>query len=270
MASRTARAAVLIVACLATVLALQTRVRAAPTVYFEPAVSEVEQGQAFSIGIRIDAGVDTLTCFLVEFVFDPTVVELISADEGTLFAQSGHGTMFDWDTYSPGHHSCNDVTLGYDSFVMCPGELVHLVFLAVDEGETALSLNTVDLRDIRRDPILPVFTGAGVVTVGPATGIEDGSSEMTAPLLRCSPNPFSESVLLEIEQGSEPAGTEVMVYDISGRVVSSLVLEQNGSGSIASRWFGTDVDGDPLPGGVYFVVASGPSGRVRDRITLVR
>jgi hypothetical protein len=39
----------------------------APTVYFEPAITEVEQGQVFTVGIRVDAGTDTLTCFLVEF-----------------------------------------------------------------------------------------------------------------------------------------------------------------------------------------------------------
>jgi hypothetical protein len=126
----------------------------APTVYISPASVEVEEGQTIEMSIRVDAGTDTLTCFLVEFTFDASVVELLSAEEGTLFAESGHSTMFDWDQYLPGLHACNDVTLGFDAFVLCPGELVDLEFYGVEEGTTTLSITTVDLRDLRRDPIL--------------------------------------------------------------------------------------------------------------------
>ncbi|MCK4510265.1 hypothetical protein KAW64_00915, partial [bacterium] len=122
------------------VLILAASAWSAPTVYFEPAAMEVEQGQTFPVGIRVDAGADTLTCFLVEFTFDSSVLELLSADEGTLFAESGHSTMFDWDQHSPGLHSCNDITLGFNAFVLCPGELVHLEFYAIAEGATPLSI----------------------------------------------------------------------------------------------------------------------------------
>ena len=63
------------------VLLLAGLARPAPTVYFEPATTEVEQGQDFTISIRVDAGADTLTCFLVEFTFDASVIELVSAGE---------------------------------------------------------------------------------------------------------------------------------------------------------------------------------------------
>ena len=169
---------------LTAVLLLAGSAWSAPTVYFEPAVVQVEEGETFSVGVRVDAGVDTLTCFLVEFTFNASVIELLSAAEGTLFAESGHSTMFHWDQYSPGFHSCNDVTLGFDVFVMCPGELIHLEFHAVAAGATPLSITIVDLRDIRRDPILPVFTEGGSVTVGPGTGVPQRRCWMNLPI-RC-------------------------------------------------------------------------------------
>ena len=242
----------------------------APTVYFAPATTEVEQGQAFSVGIRVDAGADTLTCFLVEFTFDAAVIELLSAVEGTLFAESGHSTMFDWDQYSPGFHSCNDVTLGFDAFVMCPGELVHLEFHAVAEGATPLSITTVDLRDIRRDPILPVFTEGGFVTVGPGAGIDDGTQDFAGPVLRCYPNPFSRQTSLEFRSCDAAGAVDVAVHDLTGRVVARPAVAGSGSGLNSGLWDGTARDGRPLPGGVYFVVASGPTGQARARVTLVR
>jgi hypothetical protein len=241
---------------------------AIPTVYFEPAATEVEQGQAFTIGIRVDAGADALTCFLVEFTFDAGVIELLSAVEGTLFAESGHTTMFDWDQYSPSVHSCNDVTLGFDAFVLCPGELVHLEFHAVAEGTTPLSITVVDLRDIERLPILPVFTEGGVVTVGPGTGVPD--DELVAPDLRCYPNPFSGRVVIEFDSGTATGPVHMVIHDVIGRVVSRPVAASARSGFSRGLWDGTGHDSRPLPGGVYFVVVSGPTGEARARVTLVK
>jgi hypothetical protein len=242
----------------------------APIVYFEPASTEVDQGDDFAISLRVDAGVDTLTCFLVEFTFDASVIELTSAQEGTLFAESGYETMFNWDQYSPGLHSCNDVTLGFDSFVMCPGELARLEFHAVANGLTPLSITMVDLRDIRREPILPVYSEGGLVGVGPGGGIDEGTQDVTGPALRCHPNPFSEQTTLEFLSPAAEGDIEAVVVDVSGRVVARPGIVWSGPGLGSGRWDGRALDGRPLPGGVYFVVASGPTGVTRSRITLIR
>lgn len=255
------------------VLVLASVASAAPTVYVEPGTAEVDQGQTLEVGIRVDAGTDTLTCFLVELTFDAGVIELLSAVEGTLFAESGHATMFDWDEHLPGLHSFNDVTLGFDSFVLCPGELVHLEFLAVQEGVTALSLTAVDLRDLRREPILPVYTEGGVVTVGPGTGVEGEAGDTAGdapPVLRCGPNPFSHEVSLEIESGEAAGRVAVAVYDAAGHLVARPAVARCGAGADRGSWAGDSCDGRPLPGGVYFIVASGPHGRSTKRVTLIR
>ncbi len=255
---------------LTAVLLLAGSAWSAPIVYFEPAVTQVDQGEVFSVGIRVDAGTDTLTCFLVEFTFDASVLELLSADEGTLFAESGHSTMFHWDQSSPGLHSCNDVTLGFDAFVMCPGELVHLEFYAVAAGATPLSITMVDLRDLRRNPILPVYTEEGSVTVGPGTGIDDGIQDVAGPVLRCYPNPFSQQISLEFRSCGAAGDVDVAVHDLAGRVVARPDVVELRSGLSSGLWHGTGDDGRPLPGGVYFVVASGPAGEARALVTLVR
>jgi hypothetical protein len=252
------------------ILLLAGAARPAPTVYFAPTAVEAEQGQDFTISIEVDAGADTLTCFLVEFTFDESVIELVSAEEGTLFAESGHLTMFNWDQHTPGLHSCNDVTLGFDAFVMCPGELVRLEFHAVASGVTQLSVTVVDLRDIRREPILPVLTEGGLVAVGPGAGIEDAGQDVPSPVLRCYPNPFSEQTSFEFRSCCADGDVDVVVYDLAGRMVARPAVAESGPGSGSGRWNGTAHDGRPLPGGVYCVVASGPNGRARALVTLVR
>lgn len=239
----------------------------APTVYFGPADVDVEQGQDFSMGVRVDSGTDTLTCFLVEFTFDPDVLELLEAAEGTLFAESGHSTMFDWDQHAPGLHSCNDVTLGYDCFVMCPGELIHLGFHAAAAGTTALSITAVDLRDIRRERILPVITSGGSVSVGPGTGVLE---VLDSPSMRCRPNPFSDELAIELDSGGVAGPARMMIHDVTGRVVARPTAVSSGLGRSLGSWDGTGHDGRPLPAGVYFVTAFGPTGEARERVVLVR
>ncbi|HYW68080.1 MAG TPA: cohesin domain-containing protein [bacterium] len=237
-----------------------------PTVYLEPAATVAEQGQVFTVSVRVNADADTLTCFMVRFTFDPSVVELLSAEEGTLFAESPHTTVFDWDTIQPGLHSCNDVTLGFDAFVLCPGELVHLEFYAAAEGSTPFSFTMVDLRDLRRDPILPVLSEGGTFTIGPGTGIGDSEQDIGAPALHCYPNPFSEELAFDYLAGDQAGPVSVAVHDVSGRVVARPEIAAAGPGF----WDGRGPRGNLLPSGVYFVVAHGAAGCAASRVTLVR
>jgi hypothetical protein len=147
--------------------------QAAPTVFVHPDTVVVAPGEAFTMDIRVDSGTDTITCFLVEFEFDPFVVELESAAEGSLFTECGFPTMYNWDVLGPGHHFCNDVTLGPYTYTVAPGEMVSLSFVAADAGWTSIEILAEDLRDYRRDRILPVWTEDAIVFVVPPTGVPD-------------------------------------------------------------------------------------------------
>lgn len=244
---------------------------AAPTVCFEPASLMVEPGENFSLSIRIDAGIDTLSCFLVEFEFDAAVIELTEAIEGNLFARCGDPTMFHWDTLASGKHSCNDVVLGYMTYVLCPGELVHLDFRALEQGATRVEFTAVDLRDIRREPIVPVNVEGAVVGVCFATGVEEepGSGAAVAAV-RASPNPFASVTTVEFEIPHAVREPMAAVYDAAGRFVARLPVETTGVGRGRALWRGLGERGLPLPSGVYFVSVVAGEAVVRTRVTLVR
>ncbi len=253
----------------ALVVGLSPGAAAYPTVFVSPSYLEVGEGDTFTMGIRVDAGTDTLTCFLVEFEFDPDIVELTSADEGTLFTECGYGTMYDWDVLGPGHHSCNDVTLGYWAYAICPGELVHLTCRASSWGTSAVHIVAVDLRDIEREPIQPVEAIDATITVMPATGVEEDTESGNARIV-AAPNPCRGSTTLTL--GSERSGraSELRLYDAAGQLVRYWYACPSGHLGAAVGWDGTRDDGSRCPSGVYFAVARVEGGERRGRVVLVR
>lgn len=73
-----------------------------------------------------------------------------------------------------------------------------------------------------------------------------------APALSCVPNPFSGRTSVRFNLG-RPAGIQLGVYDVAGRLVRSLAdgWQQAGTGVIA--WDGLQTDGTRAPSGIYFV-----------------
>ncbi len=239
---------------------------AAPTVFVHPAEVTVEPGDTFSMSIRIDAGTDTVTCFLTEFTFDADVIELTEASEGSLFSMCGYGTMYHWDEIESGRHSCNDVTLGHEAHVLPPGELVDLEFTAGDQGATWIEITTVDLRDMQRNPILPVNAERALVTIG-GTGVEDPQHVDGCALLSVHPNPCRGTATLS---WSAPVGERrgtLLIYDARGRLVWHDLLD-GASGVV--RWDGRGRGGEVVRTGAYFVELRFESKTVREKLILLR
>ena len=97
-----------------------------------------------------------------------------------------------------------------------------------------------------------------------------------------TPNPFNQNVWTSINvpastrtvNGDEsvPARTavEVVVYDVAGRYVNTLLQDQIFGQIITIGWDGTNRAGDQVPSGVYFIQAiAGPATDVR-KVVLVR
>jgi hypothetical protein len=244
---------------------------AAPTVFIAPDSLVVMPGQEFQLSIRVDAAVDTISAFLVEFVFDPDVLELINAEEGSLFANCGYPTFFHWDVLSDGWHSCNDVILGYMTYTLCPGELVQCEFRARYYGETPIEFTYVDLRDIRREPIVPVHRTGAVVWVDDGTGVhDDGTPGAQLPTLRASPNPFTLATQMEIELPWPDRLPRVEIFDVSGRLVAEPSVAPHEPCVWRASWDGTGRGGVPLPSGTYFVHLWSGGRSARKSLTLVK
>ncbi len=109
-----------------------------------------------------------------------------------------------------------------------------------------------DIGWLPRTTDVPVRTPAAIAALGPN-----------------APNPFAHSTSIRFDLPQE-AQTDLDVYDISGRMVRSLLHERFPAGSHVVVWDGIGADGQRVQGGVYFTRLK-VGGEVRSRrIVLVQ
>jgi hypothetical protein len=77
-------------------------------------------------------------------------------------------------------------------------------------------------------------------------------------LFQNRPNPFSPSTQIGFDL-PQRGWAELRIYDVSGRLVRTLVDEKRPRGRQSVRWDGRDESGRTVPSGVYFysLIASG-------------
>ncbi|MCD4701935.1 MAG: PQQ-binding-like beta-propeller repeat protein [Candidatus Aegiribacteria sp.] len=69
--------------------------------------------------------------------------------------------------------------------------------------------------------------------------------------LCASPNPFHSTAFISFEL-SEPGFTSIEVYDLSGRIISTLKSSELASGEHSVQWDGRRQNGEPVAAGLYF------------------
>jgi serine protease AprX len=81
-------------------------------------------------------------------------------------------------------------------------------------------------------------------------GIEETSTSHKT-LLSYYPNPFSEYVNITFSL-MKPSHVNLTVYDVSGRLVTTMIDKHQQQGKYTVTWFGTNESGNQLPNGIYF------------------
>ncbi len=95
-------------------------------------------------------------------------------------------------------------------------------------------------------------------TYGPKSirAVGGGATQARSAITKCYPNPFTTQISIayevaEVESGEAEAVTAIAVYDISGKLVRTLVSEAKAPGTYIVEWDGTDSRGVPVASGVY-------------------
>ena len=106
---------------------------------------------------------------------------------------------------------------------------------------------------------------------GPTTGVETELADrrFSYRLFQNSPNPCREFTSINY-QLPEPGHTTLRVYDISGRLVRTLVDGRKETGHHTIHWDGRDGNGDLVPSGVYFYRMEVGEYRAAKKLLLVR
>jgi hypothetical protein len=246
------------------ILALATWASASPHVSFVPSHVMTQPDSTFQLSIRASASGDSISGCQLFLSFDPAVVELTEASEGTLYAQSGHTTMFLADELEPGLWRLFDTTFGPGTFVVPPGEIFSVTYRALDYGHTLAHIDTVYMSDEQEppDPILGITWEHAHVFVVDPTGVEQ-VTESAIDLGPGYPNPFTTEARIPFHLPRDGSPRVAEIYDGTGRLVRRLTLATGVSqGEIV--WDGRCDNGAEAASSVYFVMLrAGASEAIR-------
>jgi hypothetical protein len=101
---------------------------------------------------------------------------------------------------------------------------------------------------------------------------EEGDSHLTGPvnyLYQSRPNPFHKSAAIRFTLASK-AHVEILVFDVNGRVVKTLIDGVAEAAENALTWDGTDKCGNPVGAGIFWVRMSTPGYESTKRMVSMR
>lgn len=160
-----------------------------------------------------------------------------------------------------------------DPFSITAGETVHItksftVDPSWDYGKMGVACwvqrpggtNPTTTDDI---PVFNEVLQAAFVATG-ETGIEDGASAHRVALAAPSPNPFSELSRLSFTLPERKA-VRLAIYDVSGRLVRTLVDDELAAGAHHMTWDGRSGEGSRCGSGIYFARLNTVDGTAASR-----
>jgi len=86
----------------------------------------------------------------------------------------------------------------------------------------------------------------------PPTVVGDDVTPQSFALYQNVPNPFNPETLIRYDVPTGGGGVTLLVFDVSGRLVRTLVNGMEPAGQRTVRWDGTNDGGDRVASGIYF------------------
>jgi hypothetical protein len=161
--------------------------------------------------------------------------------------EDGDPTTYIW------HLNGGVVQSGSDSSYLYPGGA---------QGTTDTLLMVATDGDLADSLVWTLYNGVDAA-------VQDGTSPLTALILVAAPTPFNPS--LEIRCALPEAGrVRLSVYDLSGRLVTTLADEEQDAGLFTRTWDGRNESGADAAPGVYFVQVMTRGLAVSKKVVLVR
>ncbi len=103
-----------------------------------------------------------------------------------------------------------------------------------------------------------------------STGVDDGEIINRLAIAQNHPNPFNPVTNIAFTVPADAERATLRIYDLSGRLVATLVDEPLAVGTHSVVWNGTDQDGTRLASGVYFARLNAGSGTAVTKMTLLK
>ena len=126
-------------------------------------------------------------------------------------------------------------------------------------GETvSIAINEIDFIDFELDSIRSV------------SDMEDFANVINSfKLLSNHPNPFNPTTNISYEL-AQPGDVEIIIFDVMGKRIKTLISERQVAGSYQSQWNGESDLGVKVAGGMYFYQLSFNGSAQTKKMLLVK
>jgi predicted outer membrane repeat protein len=139
---------------------------------------------------------------------------------------------------------------------------------AINAGDNSAPF--IQPTDLDGNPrILDSIVDMGAYEFDPTTSVDVSTPLPDRIIQRVFPNPFNPTISIVLDGGNE-RGISLSVYDVRGRLVKSLLRNENIKDSITVRWNGRDSSGQLAASGIYFIVMRSVGNNEVRKVTLVK
>jgi len=105
---------------------------------------------------------------------------------------------------------------------------------------------------------------------GTITGVGGSVIPRTFALYPNVPNPFNPTTIIRYDVPQSGSAVSLEIYDVSGRLVKTLVDGRQSAGAKSVTWDGHDGAGRPVASGVYFYRLTAPNYTKTHKMVLMK
>jgi hypothetical protein len=195
----------------------------------------------------------------IRIVMDIEGGELVRVNRGALLANRSDvffGTL-------PGGKGTADIcvaALGVDAaLIKASGEIARLEIKQLSEEPVVVRFKAIDIRNLDNNKKEIVV----------AEEVEAPFVPKAAALMQNFPNPFNPSTTLTFDV-AQAGNVTIQIYDVSGRLVATLLNSYKEIGRHRVEWNGKNVSGSLVPSGIYFYRMRSAGYEATKKMLLVR
>ena len=214
-------------------------------------------GVEVEIALRLEGNVDEVKGVSAAVAYDTDGLEFVSARLSSDMS-SPLGDVFFWSGTEEGRVLVDALVLGTDVTIGGSGDLAVLTFRVVGDG---YSLDVESAR-IRNADNVELDAKLGDIESG-------GEMPLVFRLVQNAPNPFNPVTKVAYHVPRESKVT-IRVYDVSGRVVRTLLDGVVEPGCHEAVWNGTNDAGESVGSGIYFCTMEAPDFHDSRKMTLLK
>lgn len=193
------------------------------------------------VTVRIENNCQNVKAAYLVLAYDVSSLELKEVNSAGLFSQQGQ-TEFFHHVEEDGKVEISAAILGTGVGITNSGDIARLRFKLLNGGAGEISFCDVSLRDAENKDLKPLQKSLSINSLILPTKHD---------LAQNYPNPFNSNTTISY-QLPEAGNTELVVFNINGQLVKTLVNEKKEAGRYQVIWNGCGNAGEHVSSGIYY------------------